>query len=106
MIIWKKMLALFLTGALVFTAGACKGKEKEQDEIEVTPNEAQEEVKEEESEMISDLDATISWWTYPVFVQEEGQEDGVYEQELIREFNKKYPNIKVNIKNIILLSIS
>ena len=98
MIIWKKMLALFLTGALVFTAGACKGKEKEQDEIEVTPNEAQEEIKEEESEIISDLDATISWWTYPVFVQEEGQEDGVYEQELIREFNKKYPNIKVNIK--------
>ena len=47
MIIWKKMLALFLTGTLVFTAGACKGKEKEQDEIEVTPNEAQVEIKEE-----------------------------------------------------------
>ena len=99
MAFWKRVTALLLTGLLVISVGACKGKEKESEEIEVTPKEEQEIAREEEeSEMISDLEATISWWTYPVFVQDEGQKDGTYEQGLIQQFNKKYPNIKVNLK--------
>ena len=46
------------------------------------------------AEVVSDLEASITWWTYPVFVQDEDQADGTYEQTLIRKFNEKYPNIK------------
>ncbi len=92
-------MALSLSGLLVLSAGACRGKEKESDDIEVAPGDKQEEteVPEEVSEVVSDLEATISWWTYPVFVQDADQEDGTYEQTLIQEFNKKYPNIHVNL---------
>lgn len=48
--------------------------------------------------MSPDLEASITWWTYPVFVQDEDQADGTYEQTLIRKFNEKYPNIKVELK--------
>ena len=48
--------------------------------------------------MVSDLETTITWWTYPIFVQDEGQEDGAYEQALIQKFNEKYPNITVELK--------
>ena len=97
--IWKRIMALSLSGLLVLSAGACRGKEKESDDIEVAPGDKQEEteVPEEVSEVVSDLEATISWWTYPVFVQDADQEDGTYEQTLIQEFNKKYPNIHVNL---------
>jgi len=103
MAVWKKVIALALCGALAVSAGACRSREKESDEIEVVPGEKQEieeeeEAPEEASEIISDLEASISWWTYPVFVQDEGQEDGSYEQTLIQEFQKKYPNIQVELK--------
>ncbi|MCI8599751.1 MAG: carbohydrate ABC transporter substrate-binding protein [Lachnospiraceae bacterium] len=103
MAVWKKMTALTLSGLLIFSMCACKGKESEGEDIDiqVVPEEEQESVPEEVEEevpaVLSDLDATISWWTYPVFVQDEEQEDGVYEQHLIEEFNKKYPNIKVEL---------
>ncbi len=96
----KKIVALLLCGVLAVSAAACKSKaeESEEIEVEVIPEEQESEAPEEESEMISDLEATISWWTYPVFVQEDGQENGSYEQILIQKFNQKYPNIKVNLK--------
>lgn len=101
MSMWKKVIALLMCGVLAVSAGACKGREKESDEIEVRPSapqELEEEVEEEEVEIVSDLEASISWWTYPIFVQDEGQEDGTYEQSLIQEFQKKYPNIHVELK--------
>lgn len=98
---WKRILALFLSGALVCSMSACKGKEKgsEEIEVEVVPGEkeAEEESPQESVEVLSDLEATISWWTYPIFVQDADQEDGTYEQTLIQEFNKRYPNIRVNL---------
>ena len=99
MAVWKKIIALGLCGALLVCAGACKRKNAEDEEIEVTPGQVQEKEEESEaqSEMISDLETAISWWTYPLFVQDEGMEDGAYEQALIQEFNKKYPNIKVEL---------
>ncbi|MCI8557225.1 MAG: carbohydrate ABC transporter substrate-binding protein [Lachnospiraceae bacterium] len=103
MTVWKKVLALTMSGILVFGMSACKGKEPEGDEIEIEvaeePEEAGESGEPEETiEVVSDLEASISWWTYPVFVQDEGQEEGAYEQTLIQEFNKKYPNIRVELK--------
>ena len=96
---WKKWMALALTGAFAVLLGGCGGDaqsdENEDVKIEVTEVQPQEE---EASEVVSDLEATISWWTYPIFVQDEGQEDGAYEQALIQEFNKKYPNITVELK--------
>jgi len=56
------------------------------------------EPEEEGTEIVSDLEASISWWTYPIFVQDEGLEDGTYEQALIQKFNEKYPNIRVDLK--------
>ena len=106
MTVWKKVLALTMSGILVFGMSACKGKEPEGDEIEIEVAEDPEEAgesgesgePEETIEVVSDLEASISWWTYPVFVQDEGQEEGAYEQTLIQEFNKKYPNIRVELK--------
>lgn len=100
MTVWKKVLALTMSGILVFGISACKGKEPEADEIEIEVAEEPEEIEEPEetTEVLSDLEASISWWTYPVFVQDEGQDEGAYEQTLIQEFNKKYPNIRVELK--------
>ena len=101
MTVWKRMLALTMCGTLIFGMAACKGKEPKSDEIEIEAVEEPEEIPEEpeeESQVVSDLEASISWWTYPVFVQDEGQEEGAYEQTLIQEFNKKYPNIRVELR--------
>lgn len=48
--------------------------------------------------ILSDLEAEITWWTYPIFVQEEGAEDGDYERQLIETFRQYYPNIQVQIE--------
>ncbi len=101
MAVCKRINALFLCGLLIFSMAACGKKEHKGDEIEVVPapEEKQEETDtpEDVPEVVSDLEASISWWTYPVFAQDEGQEDGSYEQYLIQEFNKKYPNIRVDL---------
>ena len=98
--IWKKIMALAMGTVLVFGISGCKEKEPESDEIEIeaVEEEPEEAEPEETAEVVSDLEANITWWTYPVFVQDEGQEDGAYEQTLIQEFNKKYPNIQVNVR--------
>ena len=104
MTIWKKAIALTMSGILVLGISACKGREPEGDEIEIEAvepesRETAEPVEPEEStEIISDLEATISWWTYPSFLQEEDQEEGAYEQTLIQKFNEKYPNIRVELR--------
>lgn len=96
---WKKIIALAVGGALVLGISGCKGKTPDSDDIEIEVVEEPEvEEPEEVVEVVSDLEASITWWTYPVFVQEEGQEDGTYEQALIEKFNKKYPNIQVNLR--------
>lgn len=99
MIVWKKIAILVMSGALILGINGCKGKTPEADDIEIEAvEEPEEEVPEEVSEVVSDLEASITWWTYPVFVQDEGQADGTYEQALIEKFNKKYPNIQVNLR--------
>jgi multiple sugar transport system substrate-binding protein len=39
----------------------------------------------------------ITWWDYPNFTTLDG-ELGKYEKEMVRAFNQKYPNIKVNVE--------
>lgn len=101
MISWRKRMAFALSTALIFTMGAC-GKGKGSDEIKAEPaqeeSQAEDAEKGEDTEALSDLTASISWWTYPVFAQDEGEENGAYERALIEKFNKKYPNIKVEVK--------
>jgi len=45
------------------------------------------------------ITAEITWWAFPLFTSESGT-SGDYEQSLVAEFNKKYPNIKVNVEMI------
>ena len=66
------------------------------DQIEEDAQNQQE--QEPEAEVLSDLEAEITWWTYPIFVQDQGGETGGYEQQLIEEFQKYYPNIKVQLE--------
>ena len=99
MTIWKRWTALALAGTMAALLGGCGWKAQDEDieEIKVeVVDEAQQE--EEASQVVSELETTITWWTYPIFVQDEGQEDGAYEQTLIQKFNEKYPNITVELK--------
>lgn len=96
---WKKIMALVMSGIFVLGISSCKVKTSEDDDIEIEAvEEPATEEPEETIEAVSDLEASITWWTYPVFVQDEGQEDGSYEQALIDKFNKKYPNIQVELR--------
>ena len=72
MTMWKKIIALTISGTLVLGMCACKSREPEDNEIEIEVVEEPIEVEapEENTEILSDLEATISWWTYPIFVQE------------------------------------
>lgn len=75
--------------------GKAQGEEIDEIKVEVVDGAGQEETA---SEVVSELEASITWWTYPIFVQDEGKEDGAYEQTLIQKFNEKYPNITVELK--------
>ncbi|MGL5540425.1 MAG: ABC transporter substrate-binding protein [Erysipelotrichaceae bacterium] len=48
---------------------------------------------------LTELEAEITWWAFPTFATVDGV-SGQYEQSLVTEFNKKYPNIKVNVEMI------
>lgn len=65
--------------------------DKEQEEPEQPP-----ESEEQPVTVLSELEAEITWWTYPIFVQEEGAAE-TYEQEIIARFQQYYPNIRVNV---------
>ncbi len=97
--VWVTIVGMLLTG--------CGKKETEPDpEIDVADvidetGQPDTEAPAEELppvEMLSDLEAEITWWTYPVFVQDEGAEAGAYERALADRFSQYYPNIKVNVE--------
>ena len=98
---WKKITALIAAGIMMVSAAGCQSKkDADSDNIDMTDvvEDTEDTAEEEPVEVVSDLEADISWWIYPVFVQDEGQDDGSYEQALIQKFNEKYPNIKVELK--------
>lgn len=45
-------------------------------------------------------DIEITWWSTPTIAQVDGAQAGTFERELIAAFEKKYPNIKVNLDTI------
>ena len=99
---WKKITALTAASLLAVSAMGCQSKKdtgsEDIDIADVVEDTADTAEAETQAEVVSDLEASITWWTYPVFVQDEDQADGTYEQTLIRKFNEKYPNIKVELK--------
>lgn len=98
---WKKITAITAVGLLALSAMGCQGKKdsgsEDIDIVDVVEDTQNTDDTETSTEILSDLEASINWWTYPVFVQEDGQEDGTYEKTLIQKFNEKYPNIHVEL---------
>lgn len=102
---WNKALAVTLF--LCLCATGC-GKEQElampeseiENETDVEIPDVMENPEETEAQIepVSDLQTEITWWTYPIFVQDAGNESGTFEQQLIEEFRKYYPNIQVQIE--------
>ncbi|MEG2001859.1 MAG: extracellular solute-binding protein [Clostridia bacterium] len=74
----RKFIALFL--ALVLCLAMLGGCKTEPKPVEPTQEE-------------------ITWWAFPTFAKV-GDEVGKYERSVVAEFNKKYPNIKVNVEMI------
>ena len=104
---WRAVAAcLVLTMALT---GCGKKEEPKKDldlSIEEEPKAEPEEPREPEQPsepeepsvpVLSELEAEITWWTYPIFVQEEGAAQ-TYEQQLIARFQQYYPNIQVYVE--------
>lgn len=46
----------------------------------------------------SEGETTITWWAFPVFSQNDGENAGDYEQSLIEAFEKKNPGIHVELQ--------
>ena len=97
----KKLVALGLASAMAVSLAACGAASQEADtavsEPEATAVEAVEgstEVTEADAGEASDLSATITLWTYPV-----GKwGDSATVDELVSDFNAKYPNISVTVE--------
>ncbi len=101
MVNWKKITAITAAGLLACTAAGCQNKKDtsaDVDIVDVVEDTSDASEAEETAEVVSDLEASISWWTYPIFVQDADQADGTYEQSLIEKFHEKYPNIQVELK--------
>ncbi len=101
---WKKAAIWIVAASILFTG--CSKKEIPQ-EVEEEPADQIEETnpKEEEEpeelptvQVLSDLEAEITWWSYPVFIQDEGAEPGAYENALAERFRQYYPNITVHVE--------
>ncbi|MBE9389747.1 ABC transporter substrate-binding protein [Vagococcus salmoninarum] len=79
----KKILSGLLLGAMVLTLGACGDK------------------KEETKESASGDQTEITWWAFPTFTQESGDDAvGTWEQKVIEAFEAKNPEIKVKLETI------
>lgn len=87
----KKLLALLLVLLMVLTA--CSKKDEPKEMNTDTPS------KDMGGSGDSQITAEITWWAFPTFAKVDDTV-GKYEQELVAEFNKKHPNIKVNVEMI------
>ncbi|MEG0897208.1 MAG: carbohydrate ABC transporter substrate-binding protein, partial [Ruthenibacterium sp.] len=89
----KKLLALTLSLALATSIFAACGA-KPASSVAAAPASAAPAASTAEGGL---KDAEITWWAFPVFATVDG-EAGKYENSLVAEFNKMYPNIKVNVE--------
>ena len=99
----KKVFALLLASMLGMSALAGCGKaEKPVEKVETAETPETNDEAPEASESTDDqaqLEAEITWWNFPNF-QVLDDTPGKYEEQIIEAFNKKYPNIKVNMEMI------
>lgn len=89
----KKSLALLVTLALSMTTFVGCGTTTTSDTAK--KDEPKQEISKEKEEDIVE----ITWWNFPNFATIDDTA-GKYEQGIIEAFNKKYPNIKVNMEMI------
>ena len=72
---WKKLTALTAASLLAVSAMGCQSKKdtgsEDIDIADVVEDTADTAEAETQAEVVSDLEASITWWTYPVFVQDE-----------------------------------
>lgn len=82
---WKAMCSMVLASVLISgTLVGCGGKTKDTSAGG-------------EKDKGKDSQVEITWWNYPNFSVMDG-EVGKYEKEIVKAFNKKYPDIKVKVE--------
>lgn len=81
----KKLLALLMTALVGLSLVGCSKPAPAVTETPATATNPE------------DITAEITWWAYPTFASIDDTV-GKYEESLVAEFNKKYPNIKVNVE--------
>lgn len=84
----KKVLASLLACAMVISLAACSGDEKKDQAKKA-------------DEGGSSGKTQITWWTFPVFTQENADDAvGTYEKKIIAAFEEKNPDITVKLETI------
>ena len=98
----KKIFALLLASMVGVSALSGCGKAEAPETPETETPETEDVDTAETDEVpgdVNDLEAEITWWNFPNFEVVDDM-PGKYEEEIIEAFNKKYPNIKVNMEMI------
>jgi multiple sugar transport system substrate-binding protein len=89
----KKAAAFLLAGLMAVSAfSACGTKAAQQEQTSSVAASSS-------SGESTSLKAEITWWAFPTMAGDSGV-SGQYEQSVIDAFNKKYPDIKVNLEMI------
>lgn len=98
----RKAISLFLVCAMALGAAACSsdGGDKSTSKDTSTSKSVTDDKKTDGKEASGDQ-VEISWWAFPTFTQENGNDaPGTYEQKIIDAFEDKNPNIKVKLETI------
>ena len=95
----KKVLALVLASMLGMSTLAGCGKGDKPATNNELPNQSETPASEKQGDEVSQVETEITWWNFPNF-QTVDDTPGKYEEEIIAAFNKKHPNIKVNMEMI------
>lgn len=73
---------------------ACTKKADDEKKTDTSVKQADKPVSNKQEKQVE-----ITWWEYPNY-NIEGKAEGEYEKEMLAAFNKKHPNIKVNLEMI------
>ena len=95
----KRMVSFGVASILAVSALAGCSAQTGGNGASETPKNSSEEFPSEEGKS-GEEDIEITWWSTPTIAQNDGAQAGTFERELIAAFEKKYPNIKVNLDTI------
>lgn len=95
----KRMVSLGVASILAVSALAGCSAQTGGNGASETPKNGSEAFPSEEGKR-GEEDIEITWWSTPTIAQNDGAQAGTFERELIAAFEKKYPNIKVNLDTI------